>query len=219
MSFSLNSGRSTSEAFLAKSANGAEVWTAQDGDYRSTRFESWTRAGGWKRILSEGDISSWTMVGSKDGSYVASEIYSTGDSGFSSVRSGPPGQPVLVLVDVYSGTQSPIRPIYDPTANWCQLYGVSDGGAPILSCRDESYSDQLWRMAKDGKPLSALSADALQLPTNFWDLSGADLPSLGISPVSAANEMQVYEVSVGSGVSSKVVLKAGVDIPYWGVGG
>lgn len=218
MSFKTDTGQSLVEFFLAASSGGAELWSAQDADYRSVRYESWTPSGGWKRVMSEPDIIPWTVVSSPDGSVVAGEIFSTDDSGFRSARSGPPGQPAIVILNVDTGAQTVVRPIYDSVATrWCNLYGVAEEGAPILSCWNESSGDQTWLLATDGKPLNALRADAVQLPMNFWELSWADIPALGISVESAAHDGQVYEVAVANGAASVPVLKAGVDIPYGGL--
>lgn len=218
MSFALGAGRSTTESFLAASAGGAEMWTAQSDDYLSLRFESWTSASGWTRVLADADISPWTAVASPDGATVAAEIYSSADSGFASARSGPPGQPVFVVFNVDTGNQAVVRPAYTiPSAPWCNLYAVTNEGVPIVSCWDSSYSNQQWLMAADGKPLSALSEDALGLPIDLWSVTNADIPALGISLVSAANDAQVYEVAVVKPEGSTVVLKAGVEIPYGGL--
>ncbi|NTV39800.1 MAG: hypothetical protein HGA51_07575 [Demequinaceae bacterium] len=218
MSFSTDAGRSAIESFLAASGSGAELWSAQDADYLSVRFEWWTRSGGWKRVLPDADIAPWTAVQSGDGSTVAAELYSTDDSGFKSARSGPPGQPVLVVFDVNSGAQKLIRPVYDSAAaRWCRLDSVSDEGVPILSCWNDSYDNLQWKTAADGQPLGALDIGATLPMRTLWDAATLDLPDLGLSLVSVANDGQVFEVAVGGKDSSVAVLRAGVDIPYGGL--
>ena len=200
MAFSMTSGKSTIEAFGAASASGAELWSGSDQNYGERRFERWTATGGWKRVLTSADISPWTWTASHDGSVVAAEIYSTGDSGFASARSGPPGQPVFVVYNVASGSQTLVKPSYaGATAGWCNLTGVTDAGDPVVVCWKSDTQQSFWATAKDGKPLTKLSQKdlgALQMPGALNDVTKADLPALGITLVSAANDPQVYEVAV-----------------------
>ena len=81
-------------------------------------------------------------------------------------------------------------------------------------------SQSFWATAKDGKPLVELSQkdlSDLQMPGALYDVTSADLNAQGITLTSAVNDPQVYEVSVDSGGSPVVVLKAGSDIPFGGL--
>jgi len=68
--------------------------------------------------------------------------------------------------------------------------------------------------------LAALSQEdlrTLQMPGALYGAVSAELPAQGIAVTSAANDAQVYEVSVDSGGSPVAVVKAGTDIPYGGL--
>ena len=221
MAFSMNSGQSAIETFGAASASGAELWSGSDANYGERRFERWTAEGGWNRVLTEADISPWTWVASHDGSFVAAELYSTGDSGFASPRSGPPGEPVFVVYDVTSGSSRLVRPSYGSAGDgWCNLTGVTEKGDPVVVCWKPDNEQSRWSTAADKQPLAPLSQDdlrALQMPGSLFEVTKADLPKQGITLVSAASDSQVYEVSVDSGGSAVAVLKAGTDLPYGGL--
>jgi hypothetical protein len=221
MTFSMSTGQSAVENFGAASAAGAELWSAVDPNFSERRYERWTAAGGWKQVLTDADVSQWTAIANHDGSFVAAELYSTADSGFASARSGPPGEPVFVVYDVASGSQTLVRPSYGPTSDrWCNLSAVSDAGDPVVTCW-HGYSQQtLWAKAADGKPLAELSQANLvtmQMSGALYGVAKAELPAQGLTVVSAASDAQVYEVSVDSGGSPVAVLKAGSDIPYGGL--
>jgi hypothetical protein len=221
MTFSMSTGQSAIETFGAASAAGAELWSAVDPNYTERRYERWTAAGDWKQVLTDADVSQWTAIANHDGSVVAAELYSTVDSGFASARSGPPGEPVFVVYDVASGSQTLVRPSYGPpSGRWCNLSAVSDAGDPVVVCWRGDSQETLWETAADGKPLADLSqADLLtmQMPGALYGAARVELPAQGITLVSAANDAQVYEVSVDSGGSPVSVLKAGTDIPYGGL--
>jgi hypothetical protein len=221
MTFSMSTGESAIETFGAASAAGAELWSAVDPNYAERRYERWTAAGGWKQVLTDADASPWTVLASHDGSFAAAELYSTADSGFASERSGPPGQPVFVVSDVASGSETLVRPSYGPTSDrWCSLAAVSDAGDPLVACWRGDSQETVWETAADGKPLAELSkADLLtmQVPGALYGATTAELPAQGVTLVSAATDAQVYEVSVDSGGSRVAVLKAGSDIPYGGL--
>ena len=221
ITFSMPTGQSAIETFGAASAAGAELWSAVDPDYTERRYERWTAAGGWTQVLTDADASPWTVLANHDGSVVAAELYSTADSGFASARSGPPGQPVFVVFDVASGSETLVRPSYGPPSDrWCSLAAVSDAGDPVVACWRGDSQETLWETAADGKPLAELSqADLLtmQTPGALYGATTAELPAQGVALVSAATDAQVYEVSVDSGGSPAVVLKAGSDIPYGGL--
>ena len=221
MSFTMSSGQSAIENFGAASAAGGELWSAVDGNFTERRYERWTAAGGWKRVLTDGDISPWTALANHDGSVVAAEIYSTADSGFASARSGPPGAPVFMVYDVATGSQTLVRPSYGALADqWCNLAAVSAAGDPVVTCWYTDGQQTVWATAADGKPLAALSQEdlrTLQMPGALYGAVSAELPAQGIAVTSAANDAQVYEVSVDSGGSPVAVMKAGTDIPYGGL--
>ncbi len=221
MVFSMKSGQSAIETFGAASASGAELWSGSDANYGERRFERWTAADGWNRVLTETDISPWTWIASHDGSFVAAELYSTGDSGFASARSGPPGEPVFVVYDVASGSSKLVRPSYGSVAEgWCNLTGVTDKGAPVVLCWRPGSEQSRWASAADKTPLAPLSQEdlrGLQMPGSLYEVTRADLSGQGITLVSAASDSQVYEVDVDSGGSSVPVLKAGTDVPYGGL--
>ena len=221
MNFSMSTGQSAVENFGAASAAGAELWSAVDPNFSERRYERWTAAGGWKQVLTDADVSQWTAIANHDGSFVAAELYSTADSGFASARSGPPGEPVFVVYDVASGSQTLVRPSYGPvSARWCNLSAVSDAGDPVVTCWHGDSQQTLWAKAADGKPLAELSQAnlvSMQMPGALYGVAKVELPAQGLTVVSAASDAQVYEVSVDSGGSPVAVLKAGSDIPYGGL--
>jgi hypothetical protein len=97
---------------------------------------------------------------------------------------------------------------------------VSDAGDPVVACSQGDSQQTLWATAANGKPLVELSqADLMnrQMQGALYGAAKVDLPAEGISVVSAANDAQVYEVSVDAGGSPVAVLKAGTDIPYGGL--
>jgi hypothetical protein len=97
---------------------------------------------------------------------------------------------------------------------------VSDAGDPIVACWQADSQRTLWATATEGKPLAELSQQDLrdlQMPGALYEVTSADLPAQGITLVSAASDPQVYEVSVDSGGSPVVVLKAGSGVPYGGL--
>ncbi|NYI40071.1 hypothetical protein [Demequina lutea] len=221
IAFTMATGQSATETFLAASAAGGELWSAVDENYSERRYERWTAAGGWQRALTDADVSPWTAIANHDGSVVAAELYSTGDSGYASARSGPPGEPVLVVYDVASGSQTLVRPSYGPSGDrYCNLTAVSDAGDPIVACWEGASQQTQWATAVDGKPLVELSQESLrtlQMSSALYDVTTAAFPAQGISVVSAVKDPQVYEVSVDSGGSPVAVLKVGSGIPYGGL--
>lgn len=211
MSFAMSTGRSVRESFAA-SADGNEVWVATGDDWRELRVEWWSPSNGWSRVPHDTDLAAWTDVSSPSGEYVAFEVYSTGDSGLRSERSGPPGEPRIVVLDVAHLTASLVRPSYGAQGDsWCYLGRITDAGEPILSCRDTEY------VALDRHALAKVSPGDVSPLDNLNDQTSVTLTQWPLTLTSEIDSSAVFDLIVAHGDEQVTVLTAGDGLPRDGL--
>jgi hypothetical protein len=143
--FQMSSGRTHTVQFLAANAAGYEVWMAQSEDGLENRFELWPSESPWERILVGQDdlyVEWFTYPASPSGSAIALQVYSTADSAFASERSGPPGEPRLVVYSLETGEDVLIRPDLPLDNPSCTYIGWIDEESIGFACWDDATSTQ-----------------------------------------------------------------------------
>lgn len=213
MSFTMASGQSGAEEVLATTAKGAEVWRIWDLTYKETAIQFWSPADGWQRASQTEDLNAWQSTASDSGAYVGFEVYDSSASGLSSGRSGPMGEPTIVVMEVDSRTARVVRPAYD-NVEWCYLSSVTDGGDPIVQC--EIAGGWGVYLARDGAALEALDGANLPLREQLVDASEVKDPATGLI-LTSRHDSSVYVASTATDDGPVPVLRAGEQLPFGGL--
>ncbi len=143
-------------SLLGVASNGTELWAATadvleplvyhdwlgrkhkgNKDRVRTNYYSWTAKDGWKQLFSGiNDVHPLfsNYAASTDGERVLLEIYSQGESGYESERSGPYGKPRFVSVRVKDASNSVVKPEYEASDGYCEATGWISDAEVALSC-------------------------------------------------------------------------------------
>ncbi len=174
--FQMSSGRTYNVQFLAGNAAGDEVWMARGSDGLENRFELWPNKSPWERILvGQNDLYlEWfTFPASPSGSAIALQVYSTADPAVASARSGPPGEPRLVVYSLDTGEDRFIRPQMPMAHPSCTYLGWIDDSSVGYACWDAATSTQTdYQLFVDGTD----RVEPYEWPTPwFADISSGEI--------------------------------------------
>lgn len=220
MSFTIGGAPSSGERLLGSFTDGRELWAASDSTQYVDVLQQWTPGDGWKPGPRSDDLAMWATAASANGRFVAIEVHDTTASGFASERSGLPGRPHLVAIDMSTGQEALVRPDYGTSESWHYLSGITDDGTPVVASYSSDFSTEVRELARDGRALEPADAASFNLDTALYAGGQVVEPTAGLILTATAGEYTAYEVAVARTEGDPVtVLRAGDTLPFGGLEG